>query len=123
MSQARFTRMADAGVAVVRGTYAERGDQYGDTMESCEWLTLRAVAKEVLGISLSKDTCRLLAVAGLVDVKHERQVGGFKLDHLVDGAAYTQLLIGEMEEWRQRKVVAFPPKGGDPDQPHRSRVG
>lgn len=91
----RFTRSADAGIDEIRGTYAERGDQYGDTLEHCEFLALRAAASKFVGIKLSKDQTRILAMAALVDVKHERFRGGWKRDHLVDGGAYGAVLLGE----------------------------
>ena len=91
----RFTRSADAGLAEIRGTYAERGDQYGDTLEHCEFLALRAACVEFVGFNLTKDQARILAQAAFVDTKHERFRGGWKRDNLVDGGAYGAVLLGE----------------------------
>lgn len=91
----RFTRSAEAGIAEVRATYTERGGQYGDTLEHSEWLALRAHAKEFAGVELTKEQARILGLAALADVKHERFRGGWKLDNLVDGGAYGAVLIGE----------------------------
>lgn len=91
----RFTRSADAGIDEIRGIYAERGEQYGDTLEHCEFLTLRAACAEFVGFNLTKDQARILAQAALVDTKHERFRGGWKRDNLVDKLAYGSVLLGE----------------------------
>ena len=89
--------MADAGLAEIRAIYAERGDQYADTMEDTRWLTMLAVAK-AMGITLTNDQARCLAIAGLCDIKYWRALGGFKRDNLVDGGAYNAYLLGELAE-------------------------
>lgn len=89
--------MADAGVKQIRGTYAERGNQYADTMQETKWLNMIAVAKQ-LGVEMTNDQARAIVIAGLIDIKYWRSLGGFKMDNLIDGASYTAYLIGELDE-------------------------
>lgn len=70
----------------------ERGDQYGDTLKNCQWLKVRAVVRKVLQIPITPAEARLLAIAGLCDVKYQRFEGGYKEDHLDDGINYDAVL-------------------------------
>ena len=97
----RFSRSADAGIDAIRETYAQRGGEYGDTMEVNEFLTLRAVAKRFLGLNISKRAARILALSGMVDIKHARMLGGYKEDNLIDGGAYNAVLLGELREFEK----------------------
>jgi hypothetical protein len=84
----------------------ERGDQYGDTLKNCQWLKLRAVAKE-LGWTLTHVGARLLAIAGLCDVKYQRFEGGYKEDHLDDGINYDAVLAELMKEYKTSEECPF----------------
>jgi len=92
----RFARMANSGVEQIKDTYDTRGSQYADTMEHTQWLQLISVA-ERYGIKITNDQARAIAIAGLVDIKYWRSLGGFKKDNLIDGASYTAYLIGELD--------------------------
>lgn len=87
-----FSEYADATLARVRATYAERGGQYGDTWREAKFNNLRAVLK-LCGVTLGNPELRAIAAASLVDVKHSRMIGGYKEDNLIDGIAYGALLV------------------------------
>lgn len=95
-NQPRFNRMADAGMDDIKAIYTQRGGEYADTMEETQWLMLLAVAKR-MGIELTNDQARALAIAGLCDIKYWRNLGGFKRDNLLDGGAYNAYLLGELK--------------------------
>jgi hypothetical protein len=102
----RFSKMADAGIAEIKATYAERGEQYADTMQNTQWVTLISVAK-AMGITITNDQAKAIAIAGLCDIKYWRSLGGFKRDNLIDGGAYNAYLLGELAEQKvgQKKVL------------------
>jgi hypothetical protein len=91
-----FESLADAALDQVRATYAQRGAEYADSWRSNQWPTLLAVSK-ALGLVLTREQCRAIALASFVDAKRERLAGGYKADSLIDGIAYEAALISEME--------------------------
>lgn len=82
----------------------ERGDQYGDTLKNCQWLKVRAVVREVLKINITPTEARLLAIAGLCDIKYQRFEGGYKEDHLDDGINYDAVLAELMVIWGELQI-------------------
>lgn len=92
----RFAAQAAMGLKEVSPIMQARGAEYGDPWETSQWTTLRAVSQRY-GLTVSPQMARLLAAAALVDIKHERNSGGFKEDNLVDGVAYSLNLIGEVK--------------------------
>lgn len=92
-----FERLADATLARCRTVYAQRGTSYGDTWLAPAWLTASAVAGK-LGIRIDARAMRALALAVLVDIKHERMRGGYSDDSIVDGINYAAVLAEEMQE-------------------------
>jgi len=103
-AKGRFERSADAGHEQVRAIYGQRGGEYSDTLETNDWYTMRALAKHLVGIDLSKDHARLLSLASLVNVKYERMSGGWKEDSLVDKLAYGSALLGELHGIRGENI-------------------
>lgn len=93
----RFEQSFEIGTQAVRGVVGERGEQYRDTLENAQWLTLIGALEEISGIRISNDSARLVAMAAMVDVKYWRQLGPWKHDTLVDRVAYEGVLLGEME--------------------------
>jgi hypothetical protein len=94
--KALFDELVEARLAKTLRICQERGTQYGDTLKNCQWLKVKAVALE-LGIVLTTGEARLLAIAGLCDVKYQRFEGGFKVDNLDDGINYDAVLAELME--------------------------
>lgn len=94
---ALFDKYADATLERVKKTYSGRGEEYGDTMRDCQWLTMRAVAQR-LGVALPAKYARVIAIAGLLDLKYQRMQGGYKDDNLVDHGAYAAFVAQEMKE-------------------------
>lgn len=88
--------MANNGMDQIKATYATRGSEYKDTMEHTQWLQLISIA-DTFGLKITNDQARAIAIAGLVDIKYWRSLGGFKKDNLIDGASYTAYLIGELD--------------------------
>lgn len=95
VSESLFSRNANSTLSAVRLTYDERGGQYGDTWKDCQWLAMLATAGE-LGLDITRDECRVLAAAALVDVKYQRLQGGFKDDTLIDSISYQANWRAEM---------------------------
>lgn len=93
-----FPTHACASLSRVFDTFAERSSQYGDTWRDCQHLTLRAVYKKLTGYQLDPQFCRALAAAVMVDVKHQRNEGGYKDDTIIDGIAYSAFLAEEMRK-------------------------
>lgn len=91
-----FETFADTTLNRVRGTYTQRGTEYGDTWAHCQWLALKATARE-LGVEIPDSKLRAIAAAVLVDVKYQRLEGGFKDDSVIDGIAYNSLWAEEMQ--------------------------
>lgn len=91
-----FGQSADIGLNDIRATYAQRGAQYGDSWRECQWLTLRAVLKKMCETkgAIANRWLVALGLAALIDQKYQRRMGGFNIDHLIDGAAYEAALIG-----------------------------
>ena len=81
--------MTALGIAELLKTITDRGGQYGDTWETCEWNALNPFG------FLSKAESRKAALNVLIDIKYARMGGGFKLDTFVDLAAYLLARIGE----------------------------
>lgn len=91
----KFEENANATLERVRGTYAGRGVEYGDTWRECNYLKMRAVAR-ALGLQIPTEAFRVLATAAFCDMKYWRMLGDFKDDSLVDGIAYDAFLAEEM---------------------------
>jgi len=89
VASSRFSRMTALGIAELLKTITDRGGQYGDTWETCEWNALNPFG------FLSKAESRKAALNVLIDIKYARMGGGFKLDTFVDLAAYLLARIGE----------------------------
>lgn len=100
MNRPIFETFADTTLNRVRGTYAQRGTEYGDTWAHCQWLALKATARE-LGVEIPDSKLRAIAAAVLVDVKYQRLEGGFKDDSVIDGIAYNSLWAEEMQRQAQ----------------------
>src|SRR5574343_783317 len=96
ITQPLFNHHADATLVRVRATYAERGQQYGNTWASCQWLKLKAVAR-ALGVEVPDHAVRAIALGVLGDVKDQRNQGGYKDDSTVDEIAYNAVLAEEMQ--------------------------
>lgn len=96
-AQPLFEKRALASIARVTATFGQRGNEYGDTMRDCQWLALRAAAKQ-LGIDIPLEKARAIAIAGMVDIKYQRLQGGYKDDSVIDGVAYATFLADEMQE-------------------------
>lgn len=97
MTKPIFETFADATLNRVRGTYATRGTEYGDTWRNAQWLALKAT-RDRLGLSIPDSALRAVASAVLYDVKYQRLEGGFKDDSVVDGIAYAALWAEEMQQ-------------------------
>ena len=95
--QPLFEKRALASIKRVTATFGQRGNEYGDTMRDCQWLALRAAAKE-LGIDIPIEKARAIAIAGMVDIKYQRLQGGYKDDSIIDGIAYASFFADEMME-------------------------
>jgi hypothetical protein len=91
----KFERTAAPILTSALRTLRTRGRQYGDTWETCQFLALRAVAKQ-LKLAIPTSALRAIATAALVDLKYERLRGGYNPDHLLDGINYAAYLVGEM---------------------------
>lgn len=96
-----FESNADKTLDRVRGTYATRGGEYGDTWRDAQLLAMKAVARR-LGLSIPDSAFRPLAAACLVDVKYQRLQGGYKDDSIIDGIAYAANLAQEMLDIPQK---------------------
>lgn len=83
--------MTRLGFAELLKTITDRGSQYGDTWETCQW---NALNPQWDG-QASPEVCRKLALNVLIDIKYARMGGGFKLDTFIDLAAYLLARIGE----------------------------
>jgi hypothetical protein len=90
-----FSHHADATLMRVRATYSERGQQYGDTWRSCQWLKMKAVSR-ALGITIPDHACCAIALGVLGDVKYQRNMGGYKDDSTIDEIAYNAVLAEEV---------------------------
>lgn len=90
-----FQSLADKTLDRVRDTYNKRGKEYGDSLRHCQWLTMMAVAKEY-GVEIPEKARRALALAVMVDIKYQRNEGGFKDDSVIDGIAFASALAEEM---------------------------
>lgn len=105
MTKPIFETYADTTLNRVRGTYATRGTEYGDTWRNAQWLALKATRDE-LGLSIPDSALRAVAAAVMVDVKYQRLEGGFKDDSVVDGIAYNALWAEEMQQQELDMKVA-----------------
>lgn len=94
--KALFSEYATETLEQVQKTFEERGSSYGDTWRDCQWLALKATAKQ-LDVTLPEAAIRALAAAVMVDIKYARLMGGYKEDSPVDGIAYQALWVGEMK--------------------------
>lgn len=93
--EALFAELTKPTLERCANIFNERGGQYGDTWRECQFLALKAVARE-LGITIIDDHCRAIALAALVDVKYIRLLGGYSDDSLIDGINYSAALAQEM---------------------------
>lgn len=92
-----FEQNADASLARAKAIYAQRGSEYADTWGHCQFLAMKAVAKQ-LGIKIDEKYFRALATAAFVDMKYQRLEGGYKDDSVMDGMAYAAFLAEEMRK-------------------------
>jgi hypothetical protein len=97
MSKPLFETLADATLDKVRDTYAQRGQEYSDTWASVRFVQMEATAK-ALGLKISQEQCRSLALAALVDIKYWRSLGGYKEDNTIDGIAYAAAHASDMRK-------------------------
>lgn len=86
----------------VQATFTQRSSEYGDTWGNCQFLTMKAVARE-FGVEVPPWLYRALATAAFVDMKHQRMEGGYKDDSLIDGIAYSCFLAQEMQELKGKE--------------------
>lgn len=93
---ALFTELATATLKRCEQTFVERGEQYGDSWRNCRWYALKAVAKQ-LGIDVTDQGARCLALAMFTDMKYQRIEGGWNEDHILDGINYSAALASEMK--------------------------
>lgn len=106
MNKPIFETFANATIDRVKGTYEQRGTEYGDTWAHCQWLALKATCRK-LGLEIPESKLRAVAAAVLFDVKYQRLEGGYKDDSVVDGMAYGGLWAEEMrrqEADREAKI-------------------
>lgn len=94
---ALFESHAVKALHAVERTFRERGAAYSDTWRECQWLTAKAVCRE-LGVTVPPEFLDAIACAAYIDMKFQRMAGGFKEDHLTDGIAYMAYLITRMQE-------------------------
>jgi len=99
MPKQLFASHADTTIDRVRETYAERGEQYGDTWGLAPFLALKATLRRA-GIVFEERDLRSIAAAVLVDIKYARLIGGYKDDSIIDGIAYSALWAEEMKQSR-----------------------
>jgi len=75
--------------------FRERGTQYADTMRICQFLLMKAVARE-LKIDIPQEYFRVLCIAGFADMKYGRLLGGYKQDTVEDSINYHGFVAEEM---------------------------
>lgn len=107
-----FELYADATLDAVRGTYAQRGTEYADTWAVLNPLAVKAVMAKFGIPEPPIGQLKAIIAAALVDVKYQRIGGGYKEDSLIDGIAYSALLVGMMGEL-SRKPAAKPQSTAD----------
>lgn len=95
MNKPVFETFANATIDRVKGTYEQRGTEYGDTWGNSQWLALKATCRK-LGLQIPESKLRAVAAAVLFDVKYQRLEGGYKDDSVIDGMAYAGLWAEEM---------------------------
>lgn len=100
-----FERLATPTLARCQAVFTERGGQYGDTWKDCQFLVLRAVLSEI-GVELDDNDCRAIALASLVDIKHQRFMGGWKEDNIDDGINYAAALAEQMRIIKHEQIAA-----------------
>lgn len=109
MSAPLFDELATPSLDQAKATYSQRGGEYGDTWREKNPLALKAVmAKFGLPIP-SEDVLSAMIAAALVDIKYSRLLGGYKEDSLIDGIAYTALLVGAVKRVEEEAQPAKQP--------------
>jgi hypothetical protein len=88
---------AEATLNRVYATILERSGKYADTWRTNQFLTMRAVYRELTGRELETRALRALAFAAFVDEKHQRLLGGYDDDHSIDEIAYRAALAEEVK--------------------------
>ena len=85
-----------------KATFVGRGDEYGDTWRLCQFIKMKAVARE-LKLNIPDSCFRALATAAFADMKYWRLLGSYKEDSLIDGINYDAFLAEEMRQllWPQ----------------------
>ena len=101
--QPLFEQRANATLSKVTATFGQRGTEYGDTWRNCRFVVMKAIARE-LRLNIPDDAYRALATAAFVDMKYQRNEGGYKEDSLIDGIAYGAFLADEMRELKEGKA-------------------
>ena len=107
MSTGLFGQYTTATLDRCKAVFEERAGQYSDTMKECQWLLMQAIADD-LGIDIPPDCFRVLAIAGLVDIKYTRLLGGYKQDTIEDGINYSGFVAEEMRILKQKHTHANP---------------
>ena len=90
-----FEERALATAERAQAIYAGRGTQYGDTWRECQFLKMKACARE-LGVEIPDKFMRALATAAFCDMKYWRLLGGYHDDSIIDGINYDSFLAEEM---------------------------
>lgn len=89
----QFINAASATIGSVADTMETRGSQYADTWGAdAKWHLLNAVSEKVLGVRLTDDQCRLIALAAFIDQKYCRFAGGYRDDTAIDMVSYISAL-------------------------------
>ena len=97
MNQPRFTTNVLATFDRAKETFQQRGSEYGDTWQDCQFLTMKAVARK-LGIVIPDEVLDILATAAFCDMKYQRLQGGYKDDSVLDGVNYNGYLTERMRQ-------------------------
>lgn len=95
MTEPKFSANARPVLAEAVAVFDQRGRQHGDTWRDCQWRVAQAVATE-LGDVVAAEHWRAIAAAVMVDIKYQRNQGGWHEDNHVDGINYAAFLVGEM---------------------------
>jgi len=97
-----FEQRANATLNKVTATFGQRGNEYGDTWRNCQFTVMKAIVRE-FRLDVPNWALRALATAAFVDMKYQRNEGGYKEDSLIDGIAYLAFLADEMRAIKEGK--------------------
>jgi hypothetical protein len=102
MNKPIFEQFTDTSLERAKSIYQGRGMEYGDTWRECNFIKMKAVARE-LGIEVHDRCFRALATAAFLDMKYWRNLGGYKDDSLIDEINYDGFLAEEMKQLMSNK--------------------